>query len=494
LERIKGLVMEESNIATTSVSLNPGDATVAAERQRGWGALLREAVVGTEQDFTEGNIGRAIFLLAIPMVLEMLMESLFGIVNVYWVARRLGPDATATVGLTESMLTLVFAVAMGLSMATTATVARRIGEKDPDGAATAAVQAIVIGFVVASIVGVIGVVYSPVLMKLMGATPGMLESGIRYNQIVLGGNIVIMLLFLINAIFRGAGDATIAMRVLWFANVINIVLDPCLIFGLGPFPRLGVTGSAIATTIGRGSGVLLQLWVLFGGQGRVKIGRAQIRLDPVVMLRMLRISLGGMFQFLVATASWLGLVRIVAVFGAAALAGYTVAIRIIIIAILPSWGMSNAAATLVGQNLGAGKPDRAERSVWLTGFSNMCFLGLVAVVFITLAEPLIRIFTNDADVVPYGVACLRFVSYGYVFYAYGMVMVQAFNGAGDTFTPTVINLCCYWLFQIPLAYSLALPFGLGARGVFMAITIAESTIAVVGVLMFRRGRWKERKV
>jgi putative MATE family efflux protein len=328
----------------------------------------------------------------------------------------------------------------------------------------------------------------------MNATPEIIAVGTGYGRIILGGNIVIMFLFLNNAIFRGAGDATIAMRSLWIANIINLVLDPCLIFGLGPFPRLGVTGSAIASTIGRGVGVLFQLYVLSRGQGRVRISRQQMRVDPRVMLRLLRVSIGGMFQFLVATASWLGLVRIVAIFGGAALAGYTIAIRIIIFAILPSWGMSNAAATLVGQNLGAGKPERAERSVWVTGFCNMVFLGLVTIVFVAFARPLINIFTTDPEVVPYGIDALRYISYGYVFYAYGMVMVASFNGAGDTTTPTLINLACYWLFQIPLAYTLALPIGLGARGVFLAICIAESTIAVVGILVFRRGKWKTRKI
>jgi putative MATE family efflux protein len=460
--------------------------------RRGAG-FLREAVVGSQQDFTEGSMGRAIFLLAVPMVLEMMMESLFGIINVFWVA-HLGKEATATVGLTESMLTMVFGVAMGLSMATTATVARRIGEKDHQGASIAAVQSIILGVVASIPVGIVAIAFAPQLFRLMGASDAVIAGGAGYARIILGGNVVIMQLFLINAVFRGAGDASIAMRVLWIANVINIVLDPCLIFGLGPFPELGVTGSAIATTIGRGVGVAFQLWVLFSGRGRVKVDWNSVRINVEVMTKMVRISLGGMFQFLVATASWLGLVKIVAVFGDAAIAGYTIALRIIIFALLPSWGMSNAAATLVGQNLGAGKPARAERSVWVTGFANMCCLGLVAITFIAFAEPLIGIFTTDPAVVPYGVSCLRFISYGYIFYAYGMVMVQSFNGAGDTNTPTLINLCCYWLFQIPLAYSLAIPFGFGAKGVFVAITISESVLAVVSVIVFRRGKWKTREV
>ncbi|HWP45030.1 MAG TPA: MATE family efflux transporter [Blastocatellia bacterium] len=457
------------------------------------GAAVREAILGTEQDFTEGSIGRAITLLAIPMVLEMSMESLFGIVDVFFVS-KLGADAVAAVGLTDSLLTLVFAVAMGLSMATTAVIARRTGEKDREGAAVAAVQAIVVGVAASIPVALVGFFYTPALFRLMGASNEVIETGSGYGEWILGGNVIIMLLFLINAIFRGAGDAAIAMRALWLGNAINIILDPCLIFGLGPFPEMGVTGAAVATNIGRGTAVLYQFWKLFGNDSRVKIARGQMRIDLPVMFRLLRISLGGMFQYLVATASWLGLVRIVAVFGSAALAGYTVAIRIIVFALLPSWGMSNAAATLVGQNLGAGKPERAERSVWVTGYANSAFLAVVTVAFVTFAGPLVRIFTEDPEVLPYGIDCLRYVSYGYIFYAYGMVMVQAFNGAGDTYTPTVINLFCYWLFQIPLAYALALPAGLGAQGVFLAITISESLLAVVGVLVFRRGRWKEKAV
>ena len=469
-------------------------AAPAPQKSSSWLATLREAFAGSRQDFTEGSIRRAIVLLAVPMVLETAMESLFGIVNALWVAHFLGKEAVAAVGITESLLTLIFAVAIGLSMATTAMVARRIGEKDRQGASVAAFQAVAIGIGASLPVGIIGLFFTPQLFHLMGASPEVLAAGGGYSRVIIGANVVIMLLFLNNAIFRGAGDAAIAMRSLWFANVINIILDPCLIFGLGPFPRLGVTGSAIATTIGRGAGVVLQFYLLSSGTARVRVSLRHSRLDLGVMRRLLRVSVGGMFQFLVATASWLGLMRIVTQFGDAAVAGYTIAIRIVIFALLPSWGMSNAAATLVGQNLGAGKPDRAERSVWVAGLTNMAFLGAVTVVFLLFAEPLIHIFTTDVTVVPYGVDALRFISYGYVFYAYGMVMVAGFNGAGDTTTPTWINLGCYWLLQIPLAYTLANPAGLGAQGVFVAITIAESCLAVIGILMFRRGRWKTRKI
>jgi putative MATE family efflux protein len=470
-----------------------GSVSQQAEQAPGFWASVGESLRGTEQDFTEGAIGRAVTLLAIPMVLEMSMESLFGIVDVFFVA-KLGADAIATVGLTESLLSLVFGVAMGLSMATTAMVARRIGEKDREGASVSAVQAIWLGLIASAVIGVAGVVLARRLLEAMGASSAVLEAGWSYTAIILGGSIPVMLLFLIYGIFRGAGDAVTAMHVLWVSNGINIVLDPCLIFGWGPFPELGLTGAAIATTTGRGLGVVFQLVVLFRGRGRVAVRRRHIVLDGKVMRRLVRVALTGMAQFLVATASWLALVRIIAIFGSAALAGYTIALRVIIVAILPSWGMSNAAATLVGQNLGAGKPDRAERSVWLTAFYNMLFLGAVGVLFVLFAGPVIRLFTGDAAIIPFGVDCLRYVSYGYVFYAYGMVMVQAFNGAGDTTTPTIVNLFCYWLWQIPLAYVLALPLGLGPRGVFVAIAISESTLAVAGVLLFRRGRWKQQMI
>jgi MATE family, multidrug efflux pump len=461
-----------------------------------WAALradLREAVRGTQQDFTQGSLGRAIVLLSVPTILEMSMESLFGIVDVFWVA-SLGPDAVAAVGLTEGLLTLIFAAAMGLCMGTTAMVARRIGEKDRAGAAVAAVQSILLGLLISLPIGLGGALFAPQLFRLMGASPEVVATGSSFGAIMLGGNATIFLLFLVNAIFRGAGDAVSAMRALWIGNAINLLLDPCLIFGLGPFPEMGVTGNAIATNIGRGIGVLYQVSVIFRGRGRLTIAREQLRIDWPVLWRLLKVSLNGMFQFLIPMASYLVLVRMVSMFGSAALAGYTIALRIIIVAILPAWGMCNAAATLVGQNLGAKQPDRAETSVWRIGFYNMVFLCGVAVTFITFAEPMIRFFTRDLSVIPFGVDCLRMVSYGYGFYAYGMVLVQAFNGAGDTHTPTIINVFCYWLFQLPLAYVLSQPFGLGAQGVFLAITLAESILAVVSIFFFRLGRWKEQQI
>ena len=456
-------------------------------------ATLREAIRGSKQDFTEGPIGRAIFLLAVPMVAEMLMESLFAVVDIFWVS-KLGADAVATVGLTESMLALIYAVAIGLSMGATAMVARRTGEKDPERAASTAVQAIALGIVLAIPIGIAGALLAPKLLALMGASPSVVATGSGFTAIMLGTNVVILLLFLINAVFRGAGDAAIAMRVLWLANALNIVLGPCFIFGLGPFPEMGVTGAAVGTCIGRGTGVLYQLWTLSRAGGRIAVGRRHVKLDPAVMLRLLRISGSGILQAAIGTASWIGLVRILSGFGSAALAGYTIGIRVIVFAILPSWGMSNAAATMVGQSLGAGKPGRAERSVWIAGFYNMLFLGGVGLCFILFAGPLIRFFTQDPAIVPYGIDCLRIVSYGFLFYAYGMVLTAAFNGAGDTWTPTWINFFCFWLWEIPLAYVLATRAGMGPRGVFVAITIAFSTLAVVGAFMFRRGKWKEKKV
>ena len=454
---------------------------------------IREALRGSHQDFTAGSLNRAILLLAIPMILEMVLESLFAVVDVFWVG-RLGADAVATVGLTESLLSLVFAIGLGLSLSTTAMVARRIGEKDPAAAAVAGVQAILLGLTVSVLVGVPCSFYAPNLLRLMGASPQIVSVGSGYARIALGGGGVIMMLFLNNAIFRGAGDAAIAMRLLWVSNIINLVLDPCLIFGWGPFPKLGVTGAAVATFTGRSIGVLYQFYRLLRGTERIRILTSQLQVNFQVLLRLLRVSLTGILQFAIAHTSWIGLERIVSVFGSAALAGYTIAIRILIFAILPSWGLSNAAATLVGQNLGAKQPDRAQISVWRTAFYNMLFLGFIGVIFLLFATPIIRLFTNDPVVVPLAAACLRILSYGNIGYAYGMVMLQAFNGAGDTVTPTIVHFFGFWMLEIPLAYFLAIPAHVGANGVYISIVVAEATIAAAGILLFRRGRWKGQQI
>ena len=371
---------------------------------------------------------------------------------------------------------------------------RRIGEKDIAGARKSAAQAIVMGILVSMVVGGVGVMFAQPLLRAMGGWPSLLKAGSGYTPLMMGGSGTIVMLFLMNAIFRGAGDAAIAMRALWLANLVNIVLVPCLIGGLGPFPRMGLAGAAVGSTIGRGVGVGYQFWSLLRGNGRIALRMEDIRIQGKLLLELLRIALPGMFQYGIAMASWLGLVRIISMYGSAPLAGYTIAIRVVVFALLPSWGMANAAATLVGQNLGAGKPGRAEQAVWRTGFYNVIFLGSMAAVFITFAGPVIRLFTSEPDVVAMGTDCLRFVSYGYPFWAFGMVVVQAFNGAGDTTTPTIVNLFCYWLWEIPLAYLLALPLGMGPRGVFLAIAIAESTTVCVGAAVFRRGRWKQKKV
>ncbi|PYX25008.1 MAG: MATE family efflux transporter [Acidobacteria bacterium] len=454
---------------------------------------IREAIRGSHQDYTTGNLNRAILLLAIPMVLEMVLESLFAVVDVFFVG-RLGADAVATVGLTESLLSLVFAVAIGLSMSITAMVARRIGEKDPEDASIAGVQAVILGLTVSLAVGIPSFIFAPRLLQLMGASPDIVATGSGYARIALGGSGAILMLFLNNAIFRGAGDAAIAMRLLWISNIINLVLDPCLIFGLGPFPRLGVTGAALATFTGRSIGVLYQFYRLGRGTERLPSLARHLRVNLKVLWRLIRVSITGILQFAIAHTSWIGLVRIVSTFGAAALAGYTIAIRIVVFVILPSWGLSNAAATLVGQNLGAGKPDRAETSVWRTGFYNMLFLGGVGVILIMFAEPAVRLFTHDPEVIPLAASCLRILSYGNIGYAYGMVMLQAFNGAGDTITPTWVNLFGFWFLEIPLAYWLAIPMYLRSKGVFFSIVIAEGSIALAGILLFRRGRWKQQKI
>ena len=454
---------------------------------------LREAIRGSHQDYTEGSLNRAILLLAVPMVLEMVLESLFAVVDVFWVG-RLGANAVATVGLTESLLSLVFAVSIGLGMSTTAMVARRIGEKDPEGAAVAAVQAIVLGLGVAVAIGIPCWIWASRLLTLMGASPEIVSLGSGYARIALGGSGAVLLLFLNNAIFRGAGDAAIAMRLLWVSNIINLILDPCLIFGLGPFPRLGVTGAALATFTGRSIGVAYQFYRLLRGTERLRILGRQLRVNLTILLRLLRVSITGILQFAIAHTSWIGLVRIISVFGSAALAGYTIAIRIVVFAILPSWGLSNAAATLVGQNLGAKQPERAELAVWRTGLYNMIFLGVIGVFFVFFAEPIVRLFTHDPGVVPLGASCLRIVSYGNIGYAYAFVMLQAFNGAGDTITPTIVNFFGFWLLEIPLAYYLAIHLGFRSNGVFWSIVVAEGSIAAASAILFKRGRWKTQKI
>ncbi|MGH9641817.1 MAG: MATE family efflux transporter [Terriglobales bacterium] len=461
--------------------------------ERSLGKSLWEAIKGSHQDYTAVNLNRAILLLAVPMVLEMVLESLFAVVDVFWVA-RLGSDAVATVGLTESLLTLVFSVAMGLSLSTTAMVSRRIGEKDPEGAAIAGVQAIMLGLATSLVVGIPSLFLAPRFLHWMGASDSIVASGSGYARIALGGSGVVLMLFLNNAIFRGAGDAAIAMRLLWVSNIINLILDPCLIFGLGPFPRLGVTGAALATFTGRSIGVGYQFYRLLRGTERIRILTRQIRVNVGVLLRLMRVSVTGILQFTIAHTSWIGLVRIVSVFGAAALAGYTIAIRIVIFVILPSWGMSNAAATLVGQNLGAGKPERAEQAVWRTGFYNMLFLGSVGLFFVFFAEPVVRLFTHDPEVVPLAATCLRIVSYGNIGYSWFMVMIQAFNGAGDTITPTIVNFFGFWLLEIPLAYWLAISLRLHSNGVYFSIAIAECSMAAASAVLFKRGTWKEQKI
>ncbi len=456
--------------------------------------LFKAALKGdTTQDFTQGSIGQAAFLLAVPMVLEMVMESIFAVTDIFFVS-GLGANAVAVVGLTEAVITLLYAIAIGLSMAVTATVARRFGEKQYETANLVAGQTVLLGLAVASIVAFIGINYSATILNLMGATKEITELGADYASIMLGGSITILYLFLFNAIFRGAGDASVAMRSLWLANGINIVLDPMLIYGYGPFPEMGVTGAAVATNIGRGIGVIYQLYHLANTDNRINLALKHLKLSAAIMLRLIKTSLGGIAQFLIATASWVVLVKIISGYGSAAIAGYTIAIRIVMFTILPAWGLSNAVATLVGQNLGAGLADRAEQSVWKVAKYNVIFLVIVAVISIIFARPILMLFSQDAQVIEYGVECLRYISYGYGFFAIGMVVVQAFNGAGDTMTPTKINFFCYWLFQIPLAFVLANQLELGPTGVFLSITLAESLIALVGIWAFKKGGWRHKTV
>lgn len=454
---------------------------------------LRLAAHGTRHDYTAGPTGRAIFLLAVPMVLEMLMESIFAVVDVFWVA-HLGADAVATVGLTESMMAIIYTLAFGMAIGTTATVARRIGEKNPDEAAHVAVQALALGVLLSAALGVLGAMFAPELLRVMGAAPGVLAGGTGFARVMLGGSATVFLLFVINAVFRGAGDAAVAMRVLWLANGINIVLGPLLIFGIGPFPKIGLTGAAIATTIGRGTGVLFALNRLAHDSGHLIVSRAHLSIDLHAMTRLVRMCAVGTFQILVGTTAWIGLIRILAGFGSAAVAGYTIAIRIVIFALLPAYGLANAAATMVGQNLGAQNPERAERSVWTAARYNLAFLGALGVLFVVLAPLIIAAFTRDPQVASIAGTGLRVIALGFPFYAFGMVLTQAFNGAGDTWTPTWINVFVFWLFEIPVAWLLSTRTGMGQSGVFVAITVAYSVLALVSSVLFRRGRWQTKKV
>lgn len=466
------------------------DSAIAASESL-WRAVP-DAIRGSHEDYTRVPLPRAIMLLALPMMLELVMESTFGLVDIFFVG-KLGSAAVATVGLTGSVIILVFAIVMGLSMGTTAMVARRIGEGDPESAGVAAWQAILAGVLGAIPTSILGVLLSQKLLAWMGGTAAIV-AGYGYTAMLFAGSVTIFLLFLNNAIIRGAGDAAVAMRALWLANLINIVLDPVLIFGLGPIPQLGLFGAALATTIGRGAGVVYQMVKLFQGGGRIALTRRSMRWDGEVFIKLLRVSVTGMVQFFIATAAWLGITRIIAFFGPSVLAGYTITVRLIHFAILPSWGVSNAAATLVGQNLGAGKPDRAERAVLMTGVVNFGMLGAISILFWLFANPLIRVFTSEPDVVQRGVESLRILSTGYIFGGFSMVFGQAFNGSGDTVTPAWINFFCYWCWQLPLAYALARPLGAGVMGAYWSVVISGATWAVVGYVLFRRGKWKENVI
>lgn len=454
---------------------------------------IRDSLSGIEHDFTSGSLKKAAFLLAVPMVLEMIMESVFAVVDIFFVS-KLGADAVATVGITESIITIVYAIASGLSMATTALVSRRIGNKQPREAGSVAFQAIITGLLASLAIAIPGALFAPDLLRLMGANEVIVKEYAGYTSWMLGGNIVIMLLFVINAVFRSAGDAALSFRVMWIANAINIVLDPCLIFGLGPFPEMGVTGAALATNIGRGFAVAYQFFLLFSGKGRIKLSKSDFCIRPEIISKIIHISMGGIGQNIIATSSWIGMVRIVSHFGSEVVAGYTIAIRIIIFSLLPSWGLGNASATLVGQNLGAGQPERAEKSVWFTGKINMFYAGFAGLVFALIPELFLTLFIKDPMVVKHGADCLRIISFGFIAFGLGMVLIQAFNGSGDTKTPTWVFFICFWLLEIPLAYLLAIELSAGPNGVFYAITVSETIMTIFAWILFRRGAWKLKQV
>ncbi len=455
--------------------------------------LFRLALKGDESHILSGNIDRAIFLLAIPMTLEMVMESLFAIVDIFFVS-KIGVNAIAVVGLTESMMTIAYSLGWGLAMGTSAMVARRVGEQDNKGASIAAVQALYLAYIISIPITIAGIFFSEDLLSLMGASDSIIKEGAGYTKISLASNLIVILIFLINGIFRGAGDATLAMRTLLIANSFNIVLDPMFIFGIGPFPELGVEGAAVATVIGRTLGIVYQLYHLAKGKGLIKIHKHNWQFKSEILIRLIKLSAGVTAQFIISSASWIFLMRIMSTFGSVALAGYTLAIRIVIFTLLPAWGFSNAAATMVGQNLGANQPERAEKSVWRTGYFNMLFMGSVMIVFFAFGNNIAAFFSDEKDVVINAAECLRIFAMGYLFYAFGMVLVQSFNGAGDTKTPTIMNLFIFWMFQIPLAYTLSILLGIGSSGVYYSIVIAESTFSIVGYFLFKRGRWKTVKV
>lgn len=457
------------------------------------GAFAREALSDNETDFTRGPVGRALGLLAIPMMLEMSMEAVFAVVDIAFVS-RLGTAAVAAVGITEALITILYAIAIGLGMGVTAMVSRRIGAKKNDEAAQVTGQAIWIGAALSVLIGTFGIIFADDLLLMMGAEADVIATGAGYTSILIGGSGSILFLFLLNAAFRGAGDAPVALRALMLANGLNIVLDPCLIFGLGPFPELGVSGAAIATTIGRGMGVVYLAWYLMSGQGRLSFAARHLRIVPRLIRRMLIISIGGIGQFLLTTSSWIAVMRIVAMYGSAPVAAYTIALRLIEFAVLPAWGLGNAAATLVGQNLGAKQPQRAEQSVWTAARYNAVFLSVLGALMFLFAPLIARMFSDDPDILRYGANCMRILGVGYPMYAVGMIIIQALNGAGDTRTPTIMNFVMFWLLQIPLAYSLATAVGLGPNGVFLAIVISESLLTVVAVIVFRRGAWKRQRV
>jgi len=455
--------------------------------------LFRLGISGGEANILTGNIDRAIILLAIPMTLEMFMESLFAVVDIFFVS-RISVNAVAVVGLTESMLTITYSLGFGVAMGTTAMVARRVGEKDTKGASVSAAQAIYLGVIASLPVMASGIFFAEDFLRLMGATEAVIVEGVGYTTLIFGSNLIIILLFLINGIFRGAGDAALAMRALWIANGLNIILDPMLILGIGPFPEMGIGGAATATIIGRTTGVCYQVYHLYKGKGIIKIHRDNWGLKINVIMRLIKLSAGVTAQFIIASASWIFLMRVISTFGSAALAGYTVAIRVVMFTILPAWGISNAAATMVGQNLGAKQPDRAEKSVWRTGFYNVVFMGIVMVIFLLFSNNIAAFFANEKEVISNAAQCLNIIALGYLFYAFGMVLVQSFNGAGDTRTPTIMNFFIFWMMQIPLAYLLAIQFSLESAGVYWAIVICESTFTIVGYFLFKRGKWKTIEV